>query len=423
MTRRLLVGYAHPCNSEAGLARALTDAGRRRSDLETIPLGESGDVSLTGSSAPIGVAVSVTNLQKVYEVAERDPGLGAAVRSLVRRRTRAVEAVAGVSFDVAGGEVVGFLGPNGAGKTTTLKMLSGLLHPTSGEARVLGFVPHRRQHGFLSQIALVMGNRNQLNWDLPVADSFQVHHVLYSVPDATYRRTRDELVDLLELAPLLPKPVRQLSLGERMRCELAVSLLHAPRVLFLDEPTLGLDVVAQRRIRAFLAEYNRRSGATLLLTSHYMADVEALCERVIVIHHGRLLFDGNLSALRRRFATHKTVSVQVGPGAKPNWIDLHLVDDDVELVSAAADRAVLRVSNARTAALLARLVAALPVDDITVADLPIDEVIERVFAGAGLTERLGDPGGEIVAGADAHPAVGPPAGPMAGATDAGNGDA
>ena len=332
-------------------------------------------------------AVSVTDLRKVYEVEEREPGLGAAVRSLLRRRTRSVEAVAGVSFEIAHGEVVGFLGPNGAGKTTTLKMLCGLLHPTSGHARVLGFAPHRRERQLLSRISLVMGNRNQLIWDLPAGDSFEVHRVIYGVPEAAYRRTRGELVDLLELAPLLPKPVRQLSLGERMRCELAVSLLHTPRILFLDEPTIGLDVVAQRRVRTFLTEYNRRHGATILLTSHYMADVETLCARVLVIHRGALLFDGSLSALLRRESTHKTVAVQLAQGMDLAQGHLSALDGFAEVVSAAAGRLVLRVPAARAAALIARLVAVVPVVDVTVADPPIDEVIERVFAGAAVPEQ------------------------------------
>ncbi|MGH2350096.1 MAG: ABC transporter ATP-binding protein [Chloroflexota bacterium] len=331
-------------------------------------------------------AIRVHHLRKVYAVPEREAGLLAAARSLVRRRTKAVTAVDGISFTVQPGEVVGFLGPNGAGKTTTLKLLSGLLHPASGDARVLGFAPHRRERPFLSQISLVMGSRNQLMWDLPTGDSFEVHRVIYGVPEAEYRRTRGELVDLLELAPLLRKPVRQLSLGERMRCEVAVSLLHTPRVLFLDEPTIGLDVVAQRRIRAFLAAYNQRHGATILLTSHAMADVEALCQRVLVIHRGALLFDGHLSALLKRFATHKTVAVQLPPGTELQQARLDALDGAADVVSAAAGRVVLRVPAVRTAALIGRLVTVLPVVDITVADPPIDEVIERVFAGAAVPE-------------------------------------
>ena len=264
-------------------------------------------------------ALSCESLSKTYRVPERDPGLWNAARSLVRRRHREVEAVREVSFSVEPGEIVGFLGPNGAGKTTALKMLSGLLNPTSGRARVLGFEPFRRQREFLRQITLVMGHRNQLVWDLPVADSFERNRAIYRLDAGDYRRTVDELTELLELGELLRKPVRNLSLGERMKCEIAVALLHRPRILFLDEPTLGLDVTMQRRIRAFVAGHNRASGATVLLTSHYMADVEALCERVVVIHHGRLLFDGALSELVRRFSPHKTIVVDLERASTRAW--------------------------------------------------------------------------------------------------------
>ncbi len=256
-------------------------------------------------------AVHVQDLRKTYVVSERAPGAAAALRDLVRRQVREITAVDGVSFDLAPGEIVGFLGPNGAGKTTTLKMLSGLLHPTTGEVTVLGHRPYRREKDFLRQITLVMGQRNQLVWDIPAADSYELNRAIYRIPRADYRRTLDELVALLDLGPLLAKPVRTLSLGERMKCEIAAALLHRPQVVFLDEPTIGLDVTMQRRIRAFLTEYNQRFGATILLTSHYMADVEALCRRVLVIHHGRLLFDGELAALVQRFTTHKTIVVRL----------------------------------------------------------------------------------------------------------------
>ena len=251
--------------------------------------------------------IRVEGLRKTYNVPERESGLRAGgltlpppdqrgrcgCRHLVRCRT---------------GRGSRFLGPNGAGKTTTLKMLSGLLYPSGGEATVLGHVPWQRDKAYLRQMTLVMGQRNQLVWDIPVADSFELNRAIYRIPEAEFRRTRDELSELLDLGPLLTKPVRNLSLGERMKCELAGALLHRPRVLFLDEPTLGLDVTAQRRIRAFIAEYAARYGATVLLTSHYMADVEALTERVIVIHHGALLFDGALGALVERFSPHKRSS-------------------------------------------------------------------------------------------------------------------
>src|SRR3954463_2959314 len=245
--------------------------------------------------------VHVGGLTKVFKVPEREAGLRAAAKSLVRRRTRDVRAVESISFDVARGEVVGFLGPNGAGKTTTLKMLSGLLYSTGGEARVLGYVPSRRERDYLRQMTLVMGNRNQLQWDLPALDSFELHRSIYRLPREQFVGTRDELIELLDVGDLVRKPVRQLSLGERMKVEVVGSLPHLPQVLFLDEPTIGLDVTMQKRIRSFVATYNERFGATVLLTSHYMADVEALCKRVIVIHHGNILFDGQLAALGDRF--------------------------------------------------------------------------------------------------------------------------
>jgi ABC-2 type transport system ATP-binding protein len=316
--------------------------------------------------------INVRNLRKTYDVPERESGLRASVRSLFRRQTREVVAVDGISFDVTPGEVVGFLGPNGAGKTTTLKMLSGLLYPSRGEATVLGHVPWQRERSYLRQITLVMGQRNQLVWDIPVADSFELNRAIFRIPEAEYRQTRAELSELLDLEPLLTKPVRNLSLGERMKCELAGALLHRPRVLFLDEPTLGLDVTAQRRIRGFIAEYAARYDATVLLTSHYMADVEALAERVVVIHHGALLFDGGLSALVARFSPHKTVIV-----------DLERAADGFErygeVVAVDGLRATLRVPKSEAAAVTARLLAELPVVDLSVSDPPIDEVIDTVF--------------------------------------------
>ena len=221
--------------------------------------------------------IFVQDLRKTFVVPTREAGLRAALRSLVRREHRDVKAVDGISFAIEPGEVVGFLGPNGAGKTTTLKMLSGLLYPTSGEVSVLGHVPWRRRQEFLQAITLVMGNRNQLNWDIPAVDSFEMNRAIYGLPRRQFRETVDELVEVLEIGDVVRKPVRTLSLGERMKVELAGALLHRPRALFLDEPTIGLDVAMQRRIRSFIAAYNRRNGATILLTSHYMADVQALC--------------------------------------------------------------------------------------------------------------------------------------------------
>jgi ABC-2 type transport system ATP-binding protein len=317
-------------------------------------------------------AVRVAELRRVFRVPEREAGLKAAVGSLFRRRHREVRAVDGISFDIAPGEIVGFLGPNGAGKTTTLKMLAGLLQPTDGEARVLGEVPGRRRSGYLRRMALVMGNRNQLHWDLPAADSFDLNRAIYQIPWAEYRSTRAELVELLDLGDLVTKPVRNLSLGERMKVELAAALLHRPEMLFLDEPTLGLDITMQRRIRAFVADYNRRYSASVLLTSHYMADVEALCKRVIVIDHGRLLFDGDLPALATDLAAYKELAVTIeGDADLAEYGDVRGRD---------GDRVTLRVPKAQAPVVTARLLAEHTVLDLTVEDPPIEDVIELLFS-------------------------------------------
>ena len=328
---------------------------------------------LTQSHAPAAPVVRIQNLRKVYAVTQQEPGARAAMQGLVRRHRSEIAAVDDISFDLESGEIVGFLGPNGAGKTTTLKMLSGLLHPTSGEVNVLGYVPWKREKPFLRQITLVMGQRNQLIWDIPAMSSYELNRVIYRIPEDNYRRTLAELTELLELGPLLHKPVRNLSLGERMKCEIAAALLHQPKVVFLDEPTIGLDVTMQRRIRSFIAEYNRRFGATVLLTSHYMADVEALCKRVVVIHHGKLLFDGELSRLVQKFTEHKTVIVQIAD-----------CENDLasygQVISCKEGRFTLRIPKAETAKVTERLLADLPVVDLLVEDPPIEEVIERVFA-------------------------------------------
>ena len=322
--------------------------------------------------------ISIQNLQKVYTIHEREAGLGAAMRSLFHRKAKEVRAVDDISFSVAPGEIVGFLGPNGAGKTTTLKMLTGLLHPSGGQADVLGFTPWQRKNEFLRKITLVLGQRNQLIWDIPAADSFELNRVIFSIPEDEYRETLAELTELLDLGPLIQKPVRNLSLGERMKCEIAGALLHRPKVLFLDEPTIGLDVTAQRRIRQFVAEYNQRYGASVLLTSHYMADVEALCQRVIVIHHGRILFDGDLTALIQKFSPHKTIVVDLAPGAT-NGRGAVALRPFGEVVSYTEGQAVLRVAKAETVVVTTKLLTNLTINDLTIQDPPIEEVIEQVF--------------------------------------------
>ena len=344
----------------------------------------------------MAAAIHVRDLRKTYVVPEREAGLAASVRSLVKRRTREVAAVDGITFDVRPGEVVGFLGPNGAGKTTTLKMLSGLLYPSGGEVDVLGFLPWKRQKEYLRQITLVMGNRNQLTWDIPAADSFELNRAIYRIPAAQYESTLRELTDLLDLADLVQKPVRNLSLGERMKCEVAAALLHRPQVLFLDEPTIGLDVTMQRRIRSFIGEYNRRHGATVLLTSHYMADVQALCKRVIVIHHGKLLFDGDLAGLVRRFAAYKTIVVELADGHDTSAASVAALNTTATLVSQEDGRLTLRVDKERTAHVTERLLATLPVTDLTVEDPPIEDVIEQVFAQEAVV-----PTGEAAGSAEA----------------------
>jgi len=318
-------------------------------------------------------AVHVDGLLKVFDVPEREAGLVAAAKGLVRRKTRAVPAVDEISFSVEPGEVVGFLGPNGAGKTTTLKMLSGLLYPSGGEARVLGFEPSKRQRGFLSRITLVMGNRNQLQWDLPALDSYELNRAIYRIPRDRFAPTRDELIELLDIGDLVRKPVRQLSLGERMKAEIVGALLHQPQVLFLDEPTIGLDVTMQKRIRAFVADYNARYEATVLLTSHYMADVEALCKRVVVIHHGRILYDGALAGLADQFAAYKTIGVILENGS----VDLARYG---EIIHTDGDWVTLRVPKAETSSVTARLLTEEQVLDLNVEDPPIEDVIELVFA-------------------------------------------
>ncbi|HUF97274.1 MAG TPA: ATP-binding cassette domain-containing protein [Ilumatobacter sp.] len=322
-------------------------------------------------------AISVNALGKTFKVPVRESGLAASAKSLLRRAYRDVIAVADVDISIDVGEVVGFLGPNGAGKTTTLKMLSGLLQPSAGEVRVLGYEPQRRQHEYLRRMALVMGNRNQLQWDLPATDSFELTRAIYRIGRADFESQRDELVELLDLGSLLDKPVRNLSLGERMKAEIANSLLHRPEVLFLDEPTLGLDVTMQRRIRGFLGTYNARHGACIMLTTHYMADVEALCERVIVIHHGSVLFDGALRELADRFAGHKTLTVTLESPA-----DLSAYGEVLE-VTATSVR--LRVGRDQAAAATQQLLSDLPVRDLTVEDPPIEDVIELAFASGAVT--------------------------------------
>ena len=320
--------------------------------------------------------IRVEGLCKEYRVHRRPPGLAASVRSIFRRRMETIRAVDGISFSVADGERIGFLGPNGAGKTTTLKVLSGLLHPTGGEVRVAGFEPARRDPEFLKAITLVMGQKQQLLWDLPPTETFALNRAVYEVPRAAFESRVAELVDLLDLGGVVDKPTRQLSLGERMKCELAASLVHRPRVLFLDEPTIGLDVTMQATVREFVRTYNERHGATVILTSHYMDDVLALCPRVVVIDKGRLIHDGDLRALAREVRPEKRVVVRLGQAVPPAELDRLGV-----VVSQADGQAVYRVPGDEVAATVGRLLSSLPVADLTVEEAPLEEVMSELFRG------------------------------------------
>jgi ABC-2 type transport system ATP-binding protein len=327
--------------------------------------------------------ITVQGLCKTYHVPVRAEGLGASLKSLVKRTYNDVNAVQDVSFDIQAGEIVGLIGPNGAGKTTTLKILTGLLQPTAGKAYVAGFIPWQRKHAYLRRISMMMGNKSQMIWDIPPMDSFRVLGEIYSVPPNQFRQTLNELIALLDMKELLTKPVRNLSLGERMKCELVAGLLHHPSVMFLDEPTLGLDVSMQLRLRAFLAEYNRKSGVTILLTSHYMADVIALCPRVILIHHGKLLYDGELGSLAQKMAPFKLVRITLGIQNGSSKQEFTL-PPGVEITQRENNLLTLRVGRVEAPAITAHLLQTLPVADLTVEDPPIEAVIDQVYTEGGV---------------------------------------
>ncbi len=327
--------------------------------------------------------IFVRKLSKTYRVSERDAGLRASISALWRRAYRNVEAVRDVSFTIEAGEIVGFLGPNGAGKTTTLKMLAGLLYPTAGEIRVAGFVPWQRKPDYLRRISMVLGNKSQMLWDIPPRDSFRVLGEIYRVPPSELNGTLDELFDLLDMAAILAKPVRTLSLGERMKCELVAALLYRPAVLFLDEPTLGLDISMQRRLRRFIGEYNARTAATVILTSHYMADVEALCPRVIMINHGQLVYDGNLHALANQLAPYKLLRVTIDDD-QVGGHDTPVFPPEVEIVGQEQATWTLSVRQAEAPAIAAHILNTLPVVDLAIEDPAIETIIETIYQGASL---------------------------------------
>src|SRR5215471_9541461 len=322
-------------------------------------------------------AIEVSGLTKTFRTYKKQPGFAGAVRGLLRRKYEQTVAVKDVRFSIEPGELVGFLGPNGAGKTTTLKMLAGLLYPTSGAARVLGYVPWERHDGYRRQFALLLGQKNQLWWDLPARESLELNAQIYGIPAATMERTVAEMSELLTVRDKLNVSVRELSLGERMKMELIASLLHQPRVLFLDEPTIGLDVVSQKTVREFLREHNAKHQTTILLTSHYMADIQELCDRVIIIDHGEIFFDGKLSTVVDRFADSKLVTIQCAGGADCSAEHLAKYGEIVERSPGSIQ---LKVKRERVIPVCKALLDQLPVTDIDIQEVPIEEVIRRIFA-------------------------------------------
>jgi ABC-2 type transport system ATP-binding protein len=324
-----------------------------------------------------GPTIQVDRLTKTYKTYKKAPGFRGAVKGLWKRDYETTNAAKDISFTVNEGELVGFLGPNGAGKTTTLKMLAGLLYPTTGNARVLGYVPWERKDGYRRQFALLLGQKNQLWWDLPARESLELNSKIYGIPQDQFQRSVAEMTEMLDVKDKLNVMVRELSLGERMKMELIAALLHQPRILFLDEPTIGLDVISQKTVRNFLREHNARRKTTILLTSHYMADIEELCQRVIVVDHGSIFFDGKLSEIIDRFADFKLVTIQIDPG---HPIDRAIVDQCGEVVEQSIGVLKLKVKRDRVIAVCKQLLDVLPVKDIDIQEVPIEDIIRKLFA-------------------------------------------
>ena len=320
--------------------------------------------------------IEVDQLSKSYRTFKKSPGFWGSVKGLMRRRYEVSKAVDSVSFAIEPGESVGFLGPNGAGKTTTLKMLSGLLYPTSGAARVMGYVPWERRDGYRRQFSLLLGQKNQLWWDLPAFESLQLNAKIYGLKKDDFERTVDQLSGLLDIRSKLRVMVRELSLGERMKFEMIASLLDHPKLLLLDEPTIGLDVVSQKTVREFLGDYNQRHGTTMILTSHYMADIQALCERVILIDHGQITFDGELSEVVDRFADHKLLTIQWdgATNREAEWFS-----GFGEVIELEAARVRLKVPRNQVIPSCKQLLDQLPVTDIDIKETPIEDIIGKAF--------------------------------------------
>ncbi|HYO25697.1 MAG TPA: ABC transporter ATP-binding protein [Lacipirellulaceae bacterium] len=343
-------------------------------------------------------AIEIRGLSKSYRVYQKKEGLGASLRGLFRREYRNVDAVRAIDLTVERGEFVAFLGPNGAGKTTTLKLLSGVITPTAGDARVLGYVPWERDNDYRRRFALVMGQKNQLWWDLPAQESFSLHQRIYRIDAGAFAATKDELVELLGVAKLLGRPVRELSLGERMKMELIAALLHSPEVLFLDEPTIGLDVVAQHNIQKFLKHYQQVRGITILLTSHYMKDIAALCQRVVIIAGGRIVYDGSLEGIIDQFSNDKVVTLDFAGGRMPG--DLSSLGEVLEM---APPRVKLSVDRTQIAAVLSKLLDDYAIHDVSVEDPPLEEVIASLFAATEAEQQSTDAEAERLAQVAANP--------------------
>jgi len=321
--------------------------------------------------------IRVKNLVKRYEFYRKEPGLWGTLKSFFYRKKNFADAVQNISFTIKEGEMVGFLGPNGAGKTTTLKMLSGILYPTSGSVEVLGFVPYDRKKDFKKQFSIVMGQKDQLVRMLPAMDNFLLFKEFYEAPEGEFEETLQELIELLGVKDFLTVPVRKLSLGQRMRCELVAALLHNPKVLFLDEPTIGLDVVAQKNIRDFIRKYNQKKKTTIILTSHYMDDIKELCERVIIINFGKIIYDGKLADLIARYAKEKIIKITATDNISRKALERFGVVEDYQGI-----RALIRVSRDKVKTVAAEIISSdLPVDDIFIEDMPISDIVRAIFEG------------------------------------------
>lgn len=321
------------------------------------------------------MVIAVENLTKYYKVYQKESGFFGSIKSLGRRKYYDAKAVDGISFSIDEGELIGFIGPNGAGKTTTLKCLSGLLYPTSGKVSVLGFTPYERNHAYLRQIALVMGQKNQLWWDLPAMESFALNKEIYEVPEKKYKETLNTLAELLDVNDVLNVQVRKLSLGQRMKCELIAALIHSPKVLFLDEPTIGLDVVMQQKLREFIREYNKLYKATVILTSHYMEDVKELCERVIIIDHGRVLYDGKLDNIVKEYAKHKRLSITL-----TKEVGKEKLQDLGQIITYEMPRVVIEVDREKASKVAAHILEKFPIEDLNIEEPKIEEIIRDVFS-------------------------------------------